>query len=171
MTDRVVAWLAGRSGRERSLLAVAAASAVVLALTLAVLAVHDDLAALRRQVAAHERELAGVRVLARRLAAGRPARAASDDAPLLADVQEATDRVVGRGRIASLTPASGPAADGFAEERVALRLSDAALAEVVGLLHALETAAHVVRLDLRKHPDDPARFEATVEVARLRAAS
>src|SRR5207244_3657815 len=59
VTDRVVAWLAGRSGRERSLLAVAAASAVVLALTLAVLAVHDDLAALRRQVAAHERELAG----------------------------------------------------------------------------------------------------------------
>src|SRR5438094_873902 len=112
VTDRVVAWLAGRSGRERGLLAAAAASAVVLALTLAVLAVHDDLAALRRQVAAHERELAGVRVLARRLAAGRPARAASDDAPLLADVQEATDRVVGRGRIASLTPASGPAADG-----------------------------------------------------------
>ena len=135
------------------------------------LAVHDDLAAFRRQVAAHERELVGVRVLARRLAAGRPARAASDDAPLLADVQEAADRVVGRGRIASLTPASGPAAAGFAEERVALRLSDAALAEVVGLLHALETAAHVVRLDLRKHSDDPARFEATVEVARLRAAS
>jgi len=171
VTERVVAWLAGRSGRERTLLAAAAASAVVAVLALATLAVHDDLAALRRRVAAHERELAGVRVLARRLVAGRPARAAAEGTSLLADVQEAADRVVGRGRIASLTPASGPAADGVAEERVALRLSDAALAEVVGLLHALETAAHVVRLELRKHPDDPARFEATVEVARLRAAS
>ena len=170
MIEQVLAWLAGRSGRERALLAAAAASAVVAALTIAALAVHDDVAALRRRVAGHERELAAVRVLARRLAAGRPARATSD-ASLLAEVQEAADRVVGHGRIASLTPASGPAADGVAEERVALRLNDAALAEVVGVLHALETAAHVVRLDLRKHPDDPARFEATVEVARLRAAS
>jgi len=171
VTDRAIAWLGGRSGRERGLLAAAAASAVVVALTLGALAVHDDLAALRRRVAAHERELAGVRALARRLVAGRPARPAADDASLLAEVQEAADRVIGRGRIASLTPASGPVADGLAEERVSLRLGDAALAEVVGLLHALETAAHVVRLDLRKHSDDPARFEATVEVARLRAAS
>jgi len=171
VTDRVVAWLAGRSGRERVLLAAAGATTVVATLTLAALAVRDDLAALRTRVAAHERELAGVRVLARRLAAGRPARPASDDASLLAEVQEAADRVVGHERIASLTPAAGPVADGVAEDRVALRLGDAALPEVVRLLHDLETAAQVVRLDLHKHPDDPARFDATVEVARLRAAS
>ena len=171
MSDRVLAWLGGRSARERLFLVAAAATAVVTGLALGALAVRDDLAALHRRVAAHERDLAVVRVLARRLTAGRPAGAASEDTSLLAEVQQAAEGVVGHERLASLTPAAGPVEDGLAEDRVALRLSDAALPELVGLLHALESAAHVVRLDLRKHPDDPARFDATLEVARLRAAS
>jgi len=167
--DRAIAWLGGRAPRERLLLAAAAATTLAIGLVLGTLAVRDDLAALHRRVAAHERDLASVRTLARRLGAGRPA--AAPDASLLSDVQHAAEEIVGHERLASLTPAAGAVTDGVAEDRVALRLSDAALPEVVGLLHALETAAHVVRLDLRKHPDDPARFDVTLEVARLRAAS
>jgi hypothetical protein len=43
----------------------------------------------------------------------------------------------------------------------------------VGLLHALEAARpplRAARLDLRRHPDEPGRFEATVEVAELHPA-
>ena len=72
--------------------------------------------------------------------------------------------------LAAMTPAVAARDGGRREERVALRLAGASLAEVVRLLHVLETATTplpVARLELRKHPDDPGRFDATVEVARL----
>ena len=57
--------------------------------------------------------------------------------------------------------------------RGALAVRGASLADTVRLLHRLETAdppLHVARLELRKQPDDPAHFDATVEVAELHAA-
>ena len=60
-------------------------------------------------------------------------------------------------------------AGGGPDERVALRVTGALLAEVVRLLHALEAKPPplgVVRLELRKPPDAPRRFDATIEVAR-----
>jgi hypothetical protein len=52
---------------------------------------------------------------------------------------------------------------------VALRIAGASLADVVRLLHGLESGSPrlaVARLELRKHPDDPTRFDATIEVGR-----
>jgi hypothetical protein len=72
-----------------------------------------------------------------------------------------------------MTPAAGPVEDGLVEEHVALRVTDASLADTVRLLHALESGSpplRVTSLTLRKHPDDPGRFEAAVEVTQLREA-
>jgi hypothetical protein len=171
---RVAGWLAGRAPREQALIAVAAGVAALVALAIGLRAARDELAALRARVAGHERELAAVRRAAAALAAGaEPAAPDADGSALLARLEAAADEALGRERIAGMTPGAGPVEDGLAEERVALAVRDASLAETVRLLHRLETAApplHVVRLELRKHPDDPARFDATVEVATLRAA-
>jgi hypothetical protein len=158
-----VSWLADRSPRERRLLAMAA---VVTALVLAwqvTVAVRDDLAGLRARVDGHASELADVRRLA--VTIGRDAGPLAKDATgasLLSRLEGTAGAVVGRERIASMTPATG-VADG---RRVALRVVNASLVETVRLLHALEhDALGVARLELRKHPDDPAQFDATVEVA------
>jgi type II secretory pathway component PulM len=161
--------------RERALLVAAAAISATFAAWLGVALVRDDLAALRARVAGRERELAAVRQLAATLASD-PAPVALDpaDAPsLLARLEDAAAAVVGRERIVEMTPAADAAADdGERAERIALRVSDASLAEVVRLLHDLETepGLAVARLELRKHADDPGRFAATLEVARLATA-
>jgi hypothetical protein len=172
---RLAAWLAGRSARERTLVVAAGATLALGLMASGGLALRDDLAALRARVAAHERDLAAVRRAAAALRRGGPL-AGSDaaDAPaLFARLEAAASDVVGRERIASMTPAAGAVEDGLAEERVALAVRGASLADAVRLLHRLETAdppLRVARLELRKHPDDPAHFDATVEVAELHPA-
>ena len=172
---RLAAWLAGLSARERTLVAAAAATAALALVARGGLALRDDLATLRARVAGHERELAAVRRAAAALRrGGAPAAGEAADAPaLLARLEAAVSDAVGRERIASMTPTAGPVEDGLAEERVALAVRGASLADTVRLLHRLETAdppLHVARLELRKRPDDPAHFDATVEVAELHAA-
>jgi len=172
---RFAAWLAGLSARERTLVAAAAATAALALVARGGLALRDDLATLRARVAGHERELAAVRRAAAALRrSGAPAAGEAADAPaLLARLEAAASDAVGRERIASMTPAAGAVEDGLAEERVALAVRGTSLADTVRLLHRLETAEpplHVARLELRKHPDDPAHFDATVEVAELHAA-
>jgi hypothetical protein len=145
------------------------ATALVVAWRVA-LAAHDDLATLTTRVAAHERELADVRRAAAVLARA-PAPAAADAPPLLARLETAAVAAVGRERVASLTPVA--AEDASAEERVALRLAGASLAQTVALLHALEAATPplaVTHLELRKLPDDAGRFDATMEISAPRAA-
>jgi hypothetical protein len=74
-----------------------------------------------------------------------------------------------RDRVAAMTPVD--AAAGAPDERVALRVAGASLAETVRLLHALdagEPPVGVARLSLRKHPDDPAHFDLVVEAAPTR---
>jgi hypothetical protein len=163
-------WLAARSARERRLLAAAAAAAAVALAAAAVLGVRDDVRALRARAAARERQLADVRRLAAALRRA-PAPPAGDGATLVADVERAADAVVGRGRIAALTPVTdGGGGSGLA--RATLRVTGASLAETVRLLHALETdaALRVTAARLEKHPDDATRFEATVDVAAVGSA-
>ena len=171
---RLAAWLAALSARERTLVAAAATAAALALVARGALAVRDDLATLGARVAGHERELAAVRRAAAALRRGAPAASGAADAPaLLARLEAAAADGVGRERIANMTPAAGPVADGLAEERVTLGLRGASLGDTVRLLHRLETAdppLHAVRLELRKHPDDPGHFDATVEVAELHAA-
>jgi len=172
---RLAAWLATLSARERTLVAAAAATAALALVARGGLALRDDLATLRARVAGHERELAAVRRAAAMLRrGGAPAAGEAADSPaLLAHLEAAASDAVGRERIASMTPTTSPVEDGLAEERVALAVRGASLADTVRLLHRLETAdppLHVARLELRKQPDDPAHFDATVEVAELHAA-
>jgi hypothetical protein len=115
-------------------------------------------------VAAHERELAQVRRLAATLVDART----SDDVPSLTARLDAAAGAAGIGdRVASMTPAGGVGADAS----LALRVSGASLAETVALLHALENGGApvaIARLGLRKHPDDPGRFDVTLEVEAVR---
>lgn len=170
---RTNAWLASRSPRERILLVLGAGLVLAIAVLSAALAVRDDLSALRARVTGRERELDQVRRLAAalRLEEPRAEAEAVDGASLLARLEAVAGEIVGRDRIAGMTPASAPLDDEVQEERVTLRLADASLAEVVHVLHGLETGVpplHVARLALQKHPDDATRFGATVEVALLR---
>jgi hypothetical protein len=165
--------VASRSTRERRLLGGGAALAgLVLAMSL-VAGVRDDLATLRGRVAAHERDLAEARHAAAILRRAAPSADDVRAGSLLARLAAAADGAVGRERIASMTPATGPVGDGVAEDRVALAVSGTSLADTVRLLHVLETASpplHVARLELRKHPDDPEHFDAALEVTETRRA-
>lgn len=170
----LAAWLVARrdalSARERALLATVAACTVGLSLLLGVRAALDDLGMLRARVAGLQRELVQVRRLAARVRRdGVPLAPASNAPSLVTRLEAAAADAVGRERIASMTPGGAPGAVGEREDRMALRVVGASLPEVVHLLHALEgepPALVVTRLELRKHPDDPTRFDATVEVAR-----
>ena len=155
-------WLADRSRRERRLLAAAGLVTTIVVAWQATAAGRDDLTALRARVAGHERELADVRRLAATIGQEGAPTTDATGASLLSRLEGTAGAVVGRERIASMTPAAG-VADG---PRVALRVVNASLVETVRLLHALERdALGVARLELRKHPDDPAHFDATIEVA------
>lgn len=163
--EQLHAWIAGRTEREQRLLAVAAVGGALALAGAIVVSIHDDLEALRVRVAGRERALHEVRRLAATLRRTAPASADGAAAtPLLTRLEATVGGVVGRVRVAAMTPV---AAEGSAPG-VALRVGGATLAEVVGLLHACESQVPplaVTRLALRKHPDDPARFEATLEVA------
>lgn len=166
----LVAWLGARSARERVCLAGAATIAAGVAFEHVALAVRGDLALLTVRVQAHERELATVRRAAATLARSTPHDGAGGAS--LARLEAAAVAIVGRERIAAMTPGTAPAEGGVAEERVALKIGGATLAETIALLHGLEAATpplHVARLEMRKHPDDGTRFDVTLEVVTPRS--
>ena len=124
-------------------------------------AVVQDLAATESRLASQERDLAAVRRLARELAQQRAAAASGDERPLVTRIEATASAVVGHERIASMTPVVGD------RDGVALRLVGASLGEVVRVLYGVEQAGdRVDTLDLVKHPDDPSRFDVTLEIAR-----
>jgi len=171
VTARLTAWLMDLSRRERTLLAAAGALTIGVVVLAAAFAVRDDLAALRARVAGRERELGEVRRLAARLHQEEGASSSTPDSALFTRLQAAVDESVGRERLAAMTPAAGPVEGGLAEERVALSLRGASLAQVVALLHTLEGGTPplpAARVELRKRVDDPTRFDAAVEVVELR---
>jgi hypothetical protein len=169
VTAAVAAWLAGRAPHERVLLTAIGLAVIAAGILAAALAVRADLDRLSAAVASRERELAAVRRLAAELGPA-PATTRADGPSLVTRLETAAGAVVGRQRIAAMTPASTPLPEGLREERVTLRLSGTSLAELVRLLHALGSAeppVDVARLELRKHPDDARRFDASLEAARV----
>jgi type II secretion system (T2SS) protein M len=157
VTAAVRAWLASRSARERRLLAVAAAGTALVVGVGVAGAIRADLTRARGRVAALERELAAVRRLAGTLGTA----GAHTDPSTLARLQDAAGGAGLGDRIAALTP-------GGDDDRVALRVAGASLAETVRLLHALdagEPPPAIARLALKKHPDDATRFDLVVEAA------
>ena len=162
-------WLAARTPRERAVVAAAVIAVALGGAAAAALAVHDDLSRLEATVATRERELGTLRRLAADLGPA-PAPSPAGGPSLVTRLETAAAAVVGRPRIAGMTPASTPLPEGLREERVALRLTGASLGELVRLLHGLGSAdppIDVARLELRKHPDDPRRFDTTVEAVRV----
>jgi hypothetical protein len=160
VTARLRTWWRGRSPREQHLLGMAlAASGVAVAVQLGLTVTHD-LAEARARIDAEQRDLASVRRLAREVAQDRASAAASDDTPLVSRLEAAAAGVIGRERIASMTPMVG------ARDGVALRLVGTSLGETVQVLYDIERGGNrVEKLDLVKHPDDPGRFDVTLEVA------
>lgn len=162
-------WLAARAPRERAVLAVTVIALGLGGAVAVALAVHDDLSRLEATVATRERELGALRRLAADLGPA-PTPSPAGGPSLVTRLETAAAAVVGRPRIAAMTPASTPLPEGLREERVTLRLTGTALGELVRLLHGLGSAdppIDVARLELRKHPDDPRRFDATVEAVRV----
>jgi hypothetical protein len=158
-------WLAERTDRERRLVAAATMLVALMAVTRLLVTVHDDLARLRSRVGGHERELAQVRRLAATLGT---APVATSDGTLLTRVQTATDAAGLTERVATMTPGSPDDRDGS----LSVRVAGASLADTVRLLHELDAGATgpgVSRLGLRKHADDPRRFDLTLEVTGGRA--
>jgi hypothetical protein len=169
MRERLQAWLALRAPRERALLTGVLGAAAVGGVVAAALAIHADLARLDAAVVAGEHELAALRRLAADLGPA-PAATPTGGPSLVTRLETAAAAVVGRPRIAAMTPATTPLPEGLREERVTLRLAGTSLAELVRLLHGLGAAdppIDVAGLTLRKHPDDPRRFDASVEAARV----
>jgi hypothetical protein len=159
--------LAGRTERERRLVGAAAALTLVALAAGVLTAVHDDLAGLRARVDGHERELAAVRRLA---AAVGTTPVAADETALLTRVQAATDAAGLTERVAAMTPSAAPGGD--RDARLSVRVAGASLADTVRLLHELDADAsgtRVAGLGLRKHPDDPRRFDLTLELTGGRA--
>lgn len=162
----------GLSARERRLAALAGGVIAAVVALQAGLFVWRDTTALAARVAARERELVLVRGLVARLGTA-PAPDAADEPPLLSRVEAVAVDTVGRERIVEMTPARQTLGTGVEEERLALRVQGAYLAEVVRLLHALETSGGslaIARLELAKLPAAPSAFAATIEVARVRRA-
>ena len=159
MKEPLAAWWCARSPREQRLLRwTAVAVALVMGLRILTLVARDFGTASAR-LATEERDLAVVRRLAAELIRTRRAAAAGDDTSLVTRMESAAATVVGRERIASMTPLVGPA-DG-----VAMRLVGASLGDTVRILHAVESAdRQVAKLDLVKHPDDPGRFDVVLEI-------
>jgi hypothetical protein len=164
VSGRALRWLAGRTERERRLVVLAAGVTIATLVAGAGLAVRDDLATLATRVAAHERELQQVRRLA--AGVGAPGRAPADGGALMTRLQSAAEAAALGDRVTGMTPSADPERGGDAG-RLAARLSGTSLAETVRLLHALDRddpPLGVARLALRKHADDPQRFDVTLEI-------
>jgi hypothetical protein len=169
---RLADHLAHLSPREVRLLLAAGALALGVTAIGTVLAVRDDLAALRARVAGRERELGEVRRLAAILRRHAPPSSppAADGPSLIARLEAAAEATVGRERIAGMTPPAAQTTGVPGQTGMVLRVADASLSEVVRLLYALETGPPplvVAHLELRKHTDDPTRFHVTAEVADM----
>jgi hypothetical protein len=156
----IAGWLGERSERERRFLTVAAAGTALMAALQGGAMLSRGVADARARVDSQRRELATVRRLARALEQGRRIAATADGSPLVTRLETAALRVVGRERLASMTPVAG------APDTVALRLVGTSLEETVRVLHEVEDGdAQVQKLELIKHPDDPARFDVLLEIA------
>ena len=124
-----------------------------------------DAAELRSRVERAERRLTAARVLAGRLEDVESASSNQIRPALVSLVEAAIVGTVGAGPLARLERGPDP------EDATEARLVGVELADVIRVLAALEEPSQrlVVRdLDLRRHPDDPGRYDAALVVIRER---
>jgi hypothetical protein len=156
---RISLWLQARSDRERRLLGSTLAVGVLILTAQLGTAIIGDLTRARARVDAQERDLVMVRRLGHELARRRATAAPATGAPLVTRLEAVAAPVIGRERIASMTPMVG------ARDGVALRLVGTSLGEAVQILYDIEAHGdRIEKLDMVKHPDDPSRFDVTLEI-------
>jgi hypothetical protein len=165
VTAHLAAWWRARSTRERRLAGALGLAVTIAAAALAAEAVVRDAAALGRRIERAERRLAGARMLAGRLEATGALAPDAPRPPLVSLVESAVVGVVGAERLTRLDPGADP------EDATEARLAGVDLAEVVRVLGALEeedpARGLLVRdLELRRRPDEPTRYDATLVVVR-----
>src|SRR5262249_11328302 len=121
VSPRLGGWIATRSARERALLMVAGSTTVVVLVVAVALGLRADLVALQAHVATRERELATLRRLAADLGPVPVDTARADARSLVTRLETAATAVVGRPRIAAMTPTPAPLPEALREGRVAGR--------------------------------------------------
>src|SRR5262249_8465455 len=169
VTEQLRMWLAARAPRERMLLAAVATIAVLAGVLTAALAIHADLASLEARVTSGERELAALRRLAADLGP-TPTPAPAGSPPLVARLRAPARARGGPPPRGAQAPTPAPPPEGLREGRGALGRAGPSRAELGRLRQGLGGAAppiEIARLELRKHPDDPRHFDATIEAARI----
>jgi type II secretory pathway component PulM len=165
VTVRLSAPWRARTARERRLLGAVGFALAIGAAALAGEAVRRDTVALRTRVARAERRLTAARALAGRLDRAERDGPADAGASLVSRVESAITDTVGAERLARIEPGAEH------DDAATARLVGVELADVVRVLGALENPPRglLVRdLDLRRHPDEPARYDAALVVTHGR---
>lgn len=167
MTTRLAAAWRTRTPRERRLFGAIGIALSVGGVTLAAQVGIRDVIALRARVARAEHRLTTARVLAGRLEDVEHDRPDGARQPLVSLVEAAVVETVGTEPLARLEPGTDP------DDATEAHLVDVELPDVIRVLAALENPSRrlVVRdLDLRRHPDERARYDVTLVVIRERRA-
>jgi type II secretory pathway component PulM len=178
--DRFAAFLAGREPRERVLLFVGAGAAALLVLWLGVweplagqldrldrsiAAARRDQGEIARLKARHEELSAQVQDLERRVGGSE------GGASLFAQLESVAVPIVGRERIAAMSPQTRAVGDRFEEESVDVRIDGVPIRELVKLLHEIEDGSppmEVSRASFKRQYKDATRLDVSLVVSRLK---
>ena len=178
--ERRAGFLAGLEARERVLLFAGVSVAVLLLLWLAVWEpLVGQLDGLDRNIAAAQRDQAEIARLKGRYEElqsqvqdlERRAGGTEGGASLFAQLESVTVPIIGRDRIASMSPQTRSVGDRFEEESVDMRIDGVPVRELVKLLHEIEDGSppmDVSRATFKRQYKDQSQLDVSLVVARLK---
>jgi len=178
--ERLAAFLAGLEARERVLLFAGVIVAVLLLLWLAVWEpLVGQLDGLDRNITAAQRDQAEIARLKGRYEElqsqvqelERRAGGTEGGASLFAQLESVTVPIIGRERIASMSPQTRSVGDRFEEESVDMRIDGVPVRELVKLLHEIEDGSppmEVSRATFKRQYKDQTQLDVSLVVARLK---
>jgi hypothetical protein len=167
------------SPRERVLVGLGAAAAVVVVIWLVAGALAERRATLYAQIAASERDVTEMgrlrdrylQLRAERDVVRRKLERGGADFSLFSHLEGVARDVVTRDRIAAMNPSTRTVAEDLQEEDVEMRLSGVSLRELVSLLYRVEKTdlpLILSRIQMKKRFDQPYVYDATLVIGRLR---
>jgi hypothetical protein len=167
------------SPRERVLVGLGAAAAVLVVIWLVAGALAERRATLYAQIAASERDVLEMgrlrdrylQLRAERDVVRRKLERGGADFSLFSHLEGVTRDVVSRDRIAAMNPSTRTVAEDLQEEDVEMRLSGVSLRELVSLLYRVEKTdlpLILSRIQMKKRFDQPYVYDATLVVGRLK---
>ncbi|MEO6028132.1 MAG: type II secretion system protein GspM [Candidatus Binatia bacterium] len=170
------------SPRERLLVGVGVAAAVVVLIWALAGSLAERRATLQAQIVASERDLGEMvrlrdrylQLHAERDVVRRKLERGGTEFSLFSHLEGVTRDVVARDRIAAMNPSTRTVAEDLQEEDVEMRLSGVSLRELVALLYRVEKTELpllVSRIQMKKRFDQPYVYDATMVVGRLRPAT